>query len=527
MLSDGVVAVPVDRDIRRRVFCSRAGYCYRLFAAIVGNSPTYRREDGTVEAAATERTQAAIKCFDGVRMAPIRQLTLPQAYYLPKSKCFSTSLDAAGFCCERPHEHERVIVAAPRDPVNAFLRRAARALTAVAKASGLFSISVEKLNNTAKEIAVADDRLDQESTTECKMCGETKARLCVCKIDAASFFTRCSRTRAVDTCRRVLRYLEHRGCTGVAFHPESRQQDTVTGRRHLPNRTIWSFALLARALDWLVLDCRFSVGDTVFAQDEGLAQGSPLSPVLARFTLDVCHNKLYKSIGLPADVRRFTKVCGRRAARWLAGKLHVDDALFWSRVLCQGCVAALIRAIWPADIGFSLESTGPTLTFLHLDLSFGVGPDAQGISAALRLPNAAFCVGTADTPTTSVCPKFLPGICRCRHLALCLVPKLWLCAESFSAAAPAGAASRTVVLLCCDFLRLRWPTRWVAKVLLGYKNFRRAPFTSICHFAGVWLRRNQHMVKHTLTEAQGSDDWACFADEWAECINCLPAAFWH
>ncbi len=86
ILSDGVVAVPVDREIRRRVFCSRAGYCYRFFAAIEGNNPTYRRENGTVETAAAERTLAAVQCFDGVRLPPIRQLVLPHAYCLPKSK---------------------------------------------------------------------------------------------------------------------------------------------------------------------------------------------------------------------------------------------------------------------------------------------------------------------------------------------------------------------------------------------------------------------------------------------------------
>ena len=531
-LCERLVAAPVVRDIRRRVFCSRAGYCFRLFSAFEGNPTTYIRQSISVAEATANRTAAAKECFATAKLALASELALPMAYYLPKSKCFGGD-GGAKFQCDRPHEHERIIIAAPTDGINRFMRKAARALSAVAKASGLHSLSVRKLNEAVREIEEANGRLDPATVPRCCACDAEKAPLCACKIDAASFFTKCNRSRAVEACRCVLRNLRHRGCNGVSFHPSSRQQDTVTGRDKLPNRAIFTFALIECALSWLENEGWFRVGDTVYLQAGGLAQGSPMSPVLARFELDVCHNRLFRGIEPPPAARRITRRFGRRITQWLAGKLHVDDALFWSRVACHACLAELIRATWPADIGFSLEGVGPRITFLHLDMVFGVGPTRQSIAAAPRMPNAAFGEGDADVPAVRVASDFMAGICRRSDLYLSLVPKLWLCAESFSSGAPVLSASRTVVLLCCELLRSSWPPLWISGVLLEYKNFRRVCFTAICQKIGLWLRRNRDQVGKLATagmshQANGwKQDWQCLVDDWSECINCLPAEFWH
>ena len=96
--------------------------------------------------------------FATAKLALASELALPMEYYLPKSKCFGGD-DGAKFQCDRPHEHERIIIAAPTDGVNRFMRRAARALSAVAKASGLHSLSVRRLNEAVRAIEEANGRL--------------------------------------------------------------------------------------------------------------------------------------------------------------------------------------------------------------------------------------------------------------------------------------------------------------------------------------------------------------------------------
>ena len=50
--------------------------------------------------------------------------------------------------------------------------------------------------------------------------------------------------------------------------------------------------------------------------------------------------------------------------------LHVDDALFVSTLVCTPCLFAVVQKIYPDDIHFDLEGSGPQFTYLNTNLHF-------------------------------------------------------------------------------------------------------------------------------------------------------------
>jgi hypothetical protein len=81
------IAVPVDRDIRRRVFCSLEGYQFRLRVAIRNSPNTYlHRGDLSVAAAEEARTERARSVFSRRDIGRIDKLRVPRAYTLPKAR---------------------------------------------------------------------------------------------------------------------------------------------------------------------------------------------------------------------------------------------------------------------------------------------------------------------------------------------------------------------------------------------------------------------------------------------------------
>ncbi len=168
-----VIFVLVDRDIKRRCACSRAGYAYRLQQYFERGTKTgiYSLLVGMdVEEARRLRSVLASRVL-GRKFSSRTALDLPHAYLLPKAKCFGGSFF---WECKKDHEHDRCIVSAPRDAVSRFLRRVARAICVVAKNVGLLSTAVGKLSNLSAEMQKKCAQLLDTDLVSCQMCAAEK-----------------------------------------------------------------------------------------------------------------------------------------------------------------------------------------------------------------------------------------------------------------------------------------------------------------------------------------------------------------
>jgi hypothetical protein len=248
--------------------------------------------------------------------------------------------------------------------------------------------------------------------------------------------------------------------------------------------------------------------------------GLALSPVLARIYLDVKHDALWKRPLRAFPQLPTVRFFRQKTAGWLAGKLHVDDGLFWSRRACWSCIAQTIAQVWPEDVGFSLESSTRQTDFLHCVVTFNASGGSRGVALEPRTPNAAFARGDTAVPEVAGLGPFLLGMSRPQHLHRVLVPKLWLLAGAFSAAG-AMARARPVILLLVEVLRLGWPAKWVINIGMSFSNHRDRKFTSICTLVCIWLRRYRHLVPrlggHTLQNDHACG-WGIFCDTWEDYI---------
>ena len=113
----------------RRSAETSTAYHYRVWSYFEKSS-VYRRLDITIEQATEDRKQAAKDLFERPRIW--RKLGFPKGYLIPKSKCFGENGD---FLCKKPHEHDRTIIAGPRDTLRLEMRDMARALAAIAQLS--------------------------------------------------------------------------------------------------------------------------------------------------------------------------------------------------------------------------------------------------------------------------------------------------------------------------------------------------------------------------------------------------------
>ena len=70
----------------------------------------------------------------------------------------------------------------------------------------------------------------------------------------------------------------------------------------------------------------------------------------------------------------------------VAGCMHVDDSVIFSKVMCKHCIIQGMRKLWPTDVGLELEEEGPMVRFLHSIISI----HAQRIYVFPHNPNISF-----------------------------------------------------------------------------------------------------------------------------------------
>ena len=511
------MAVPVDRDIKRRAFCLKKGYQFRLLRVFQSSGAVYAPTDFSVEAAIEQRKTKAAAHFPGSFCRnPDQRPSMSCGYILPKAKCFSASGE---WTCTRPHEHDRVIVAAPRDRITRVLADGARALAAAVGAAGLASWPVSNQACLRSELESTHSALRQPSQSEtCACCSGAKDFICACKLDAASFFTTCSLGRCIDLALSLLDRLELVGSNIVLLSLEPDLADKLSCADNFPSSRfrVFPFDRIRKCLRWLAFDRLIAVGILVFEQAHGLAQGSPFSPILSRVLLDSVHNMLYKEpLVVFPDVAAIRALGGRPPRQWLASSFHVDDSIWWSFHICWSCILDVVRNVWPADIGLTTESTDSSFSFSHCDLSFAATSSAPHLTVHPRNPNVDFAKGFAVRPITSVFPPFVAGLTTSRCVVPALTTKIWLLAEIYPMEKLELFLEHSL-LLCIEVLRLGWSVRCAFGFLLAYNNYRIRYVNRVCKACGCWLRRYRSLVeKHIRTHSTSEPDvWLAILDYW-------------
>jgi hypothetical protein len=229
--------------------------------------------------------------------------------------------------------------------------------------------------------------------------------------------------------------------------------------------------------------------------------GSTLSPTLARAYLDFNHDKLFHSPKTLPDLSTALAKLGRPTAAWIQTECHVDDSLWLSRALCTTCLVAIATAVWPKDVGLSVEAVGDAFTFLHCDVQ--VRP--EGLYLVPRTANEEYAKGSMAIPAVSAYALYVPGFSTLAQLRGVLAAKLHLLVRGFRAADWKNFGIKTIIT-ALEPVRLGWPPKWVANILCCTMYVGNRTGSRLLRQLGIWLRSNDGMARHaTRMQFRGSE----------------------
>jgi hypothetical protein len=267
---------------------------------------------------------------------------------------------------------------------------------------------------------------------------------------------------------------------------------------------------VAQAICWAYADDVVAVGDLLFRQIQGLGQGAPTSPVLTRLRLDTHHHSFYTR---PRELEAFANhpALWKEPWRVLGSSFHVDDAIWWSFRYCHDCTISAIEAIWPPDVGLTVEAREHQFEYLHCSLTFRQAP-VPALVVDIRHVNREFAIGHTTEPKVSSFIVYNNTLPNRRHLRLALFAKLWLVAGNYCTARKSSAAF-TIVGYGLEILRSGWPEKTLCDMLLEFKCHKFRYINGVTRTLGVWLRRHRAYIGATRI---GTAKWDAIADAWQE-----------
>ncbi len=289
----------------------------------------------------------------------------------------------------------------------------------------------------------------------------------------------------------------------MLLHRDETQRDRISQTEvHDQARFHWiPFADIRAAIKWVATDTVVMVAGLLYDQIAGLPMGSTLSPALARAYLDVNHDKLFNAPKKLPDLSTALAKLGRPTAAWIQTECHVDDSLWLSRAVCTACLVAIATAVWPKDVGLSVEAVGDAFTFLHCDVR--VNP--EGLYLAPRTPNEEYARGSSASPAVSAYALYVPGFSTLAQLRSVLAAKLHLLVRGFRAADWRTFVIKTIIT-ALEPVRLGWPPKWVANILCCTMYVGNRTCSRLLRQLGIWLRSNDGLARHaTQRQLRGSE----------------------
>jgi hypothetical protein len=509
-----MVAVPLDRDLRRRCFIRNIDYVHHLFHTFLSNATVYALSPLSPADALEQKILAARCHYAGLGAASAASIGLCYAYVLPKAKCFSPF---GTWTCSRTHEHWRTIVAAPPDCLARKSKLAARCLLLLVRQRGFLSFPVQNQARLRDELLKNDGKLRRDSSQKCLCCATDKPLVAGCKLDASSFFTRCPVKKCVDIATSLVDLFQKRGVEVIWLSRDRSQPDRFAKcNTPVPDRfRAVPLEVVSVGVTWLLEPAFIAVGDSVFIQTSGLAQGNALSPVLARALLDTSHDKLFRSPSTSFPTCSAIVKIGHRCKTWLGLSYHVDDSLWWSYCVCTRCLVQVVGATWDPELGLTVESLEPSFDYLHSTITFQQQP-LPHLSIHIRMPNSQFSLGVADHPIVCGFSPFVLGVSSSSQTRAALNTKLWLLAANYPAASQKDL-TRRIALLVAELIRLGWPSRVVANMLLSYRNHTFRFITPHTLGIGQWLRSHRRLVSSIFhAPSPRPDYWTALVEKLEE-----------
>ena len=480
-----------------------AGYLYRLYQGYLLDAAFYaHRPDLSPEAVAAGRTVRMLEQLP-TWMQVRRELSaeeLPYAYHNYKGKCLADgpaySEDGQehpqGLTCGKDHAHEREVVAAALDPLATRLSQCGRALRIAVRKALPQGWTLWNQADLAQVLEAKAKRLRYRPghVSTCP-CGAARPHpLAVAKVDAAQFFKCSSTERAVRKAERLFRHLARsQGTRGVAVRHGrrpfgclcKRPRDAPRGCRYIPVEDVLS------AMRFCAGDRWFVVGDQVVERERGWPMGGPVSSPCTSLDLETAICRYYRD---PETAKRVGwTLDGYFPEQLVQGLLHVDDAIAFSKVFCCECLFQGIERLWPEDVGVSLEGSGGTVPFLHVEVQATDEATADPVRVVPLSHNRDFAQGAALLPAFAKLPPYVgQDVTKRQQLAQYMWSRV--CSHDQVLQGDPQAAAGPVAELVTEAVRLQWPTPTVAAVL------RALPRTHTSDVA-VLVRRLGSRLKHT------------------------------
>ena len=480
-----LLAVPVDKDPKRRVLMNRLGFLHRLREGYVHDDRFYtQKRQCDLETLAMYRQHIAHKFLPQrvARPKVFAAANCQYAYHTYKGKCLSGS---GGLSCQKDHAHEREIVSDFHNPCKRHLRLVSRAVRLVKMLSGEHTWTLWKQSRLKPVLLHRVSLLKGDlSCVHCCPCGQKKENeLSLIKIDAAQFFKAASLERGLARVQSLLQRVEEKGYDAVSVRKSARCAGQLCKSTKSTDQAsqVVAFSTIRNTLKFILHDRYFSVGSVVMRRKGGWPMGGSFSEP---GTLVDLNEELRI---LAEDSNKMCEI-GWHFKNWtltdlVSGLMHVDDAIVFSRIFCSCCLERGMKQLWPEDVGISLEETGPTVRMLQSYIHI------RGVSVHIRPhnPNVSFALGFDPVQKIARLGPYL-GEPFHAYQNLCQFLHGKLLAYNHLVQGDADSMFVYLGFLLLEIVRLNWPERFIRKALCSLPRRHVSPFISACRRTGRKLR---------------------------------------
>ena len=481
-----MLAVPVDKDPKRRVLMDRLGFLHRLHQGYVHDDRFF-----VLKKRVGKEDLALLREHIGKKFLPSKVAsrkrfdagTCQYAYHTYKGKCLAPS---GGLSCTKDHAHEREIVSDFHNPCKKHLRLVARAVRLIKMLSGERTWTLWRQSQLKPVLKERVAHL--KGHADCKIvcpCGKKKGNeLSLIKIDAAQFFKAASLERGLERVRSLLTRVEQQGYDAVAVRKSARCAGFLCKSIRASDQSaqVVPFSVIRDTLSFIYHDRYFTVGSLVMKRKGGWPMGGSFSEPGTLVDLSEEIRLLDENSGKLVEVGWNFK--GWKLHDLVSGLMHVDDAVVFSRIFCPGCLEQGMKRLWPQDVGISLEEIGPTVRMLHSHIHI------IGLTVHIRPynPNTSFALGFSSEQKVARLGPFL-GQPFHEYADLQKFLHAKILAYNHLVQGDYDNMFVYVGVLLLEIVKLQWPEKFIRKALCSLPRRHVSPLISACRGIGRQLRR--------------------------------------
>lgn len=226
----------------------------------------------------------------------------------------------------------------------------------------------------------------------CIECCGPKNHTSLGRFDAAQFFKAACVERGIAKMKQLLQRIRFQtGKDAVAIKRFGRSDCDLCAATKRPNSQIdvIPFGLIASVFEIIKHDASFTIGARdVRARHVGWPMGGSFSEPATLCDLNDCVRLFFLRSKWKKKCHWYHRDFATQ--QLLFGMQHVDDCLLCLHSLCTECLMNGITALFPQDVGMSLEAEGVAIRFLHSVVN--VAWPGQPVVTPY-FPNTEFAIG--------------------------------------------------------------------------------------------------------------------------------------